>query len=326
MKKNLYLFLAFCVGFGFFQTQASAQQDAQFSQYMFNTLYFNPATAGRNSDFIEMGAVYRSQWAGYTATFDQGGAPATQVVSISAPLNRINSGIGLHLAVDRLGPLSSTEVMLSYAYHVALKNEGKLSIGLRAGVYNQAIDFSLYRPNEAGDPNIPQGGKENQFKPDLSAGIFYENPKFFAGAGITHLLPTQFNYGTQINISSLTTHANLMVGGKFDLTESLFFSPSAMLQTDFNTFSYQGNALFTLQDRYHLGLGARASNAFDDAILMVGANLLEKKDLRIMYSFDLVVSGQPAKQPTSHEVTIGFRLPAPSPAILPTQRTTRFRF
>jgi hypothetical protein len=45
----------FCATFFLTATSLLAQQDAQFSQYMFNSLYFNPATAGSNADYTTMG-------------------------------------------------------------------------------------------------------------------------------------------------------------------------------------------------------------------------------------------------------------------------------
>ena len=308
-------------------TTLLAQQDAQFSQYMFNTLYFNPATAGSNADYTTMGIFHRSQWVNYSPTFDEGGAPNSQVGFVSVPLNRINSGVGLHIANDRIGPLSSTEVQISYAYHFNLKNKDRISLGLRGGMYNQRIDFSRYNPNEENDPHIPDIGIENQFQPDLALGLYYQSVKgYYVGLSTNHLLQSKFDYSTGINITSLKPHVYLMGGSSFDISPSFMLQPSAILKITSGALSYEGSVLLNYDETYFGGISARASNRLDAGILILGVNMLENKDLRITYSLDLVTSGRDAKQPTSHEISIGYRLPSPKPKVLPTIRTPRFRF
>ena len=320
------LFLGVLFFLSFTAIKLFAQQDAQFSQYMFNSLYFNPATAGSNADYTTMGIFHRSQWVNYSPTFDEGGAPSSQVGFVSMPLNRINSGVGLHFANDRIGPLSSTEVQISYAYHFNLKNKDRISIGLRGGIYNQRIDFR-YRPNDENDPRIPDTGIENQFKPDLAVGLYYQSTKgYYVGISTNHLLQSKFDYSTGVNITSLKPHVYLMGGSSFDISPTLMLQPSAILKATSGALSYEGSILLNYDNTYFGGISARASNALDAGILILGVNMLENKDLRITYSLDLVTSGRDAKQPTSHEISIGYRLPSPKPKILPTIRTPRFRF
>jgi len=122
------------------------QQDAQFSQYMFNTLFYNPAYAGVEG-VTKVQFIARTQWAGYSSTFDgSGGNPNTQMISLTSPVLKIRSGFGLYILNDKLGPLNNIEAQASYAYHLAIK-DAKLSIGIKAGIYSQIIDRELYRPN-----------------------------------------------------------------------------------------------------------------------------------------------------------------------------------
>jgi type IX secretion system PorP/SprF family membrane protein len=326
LYTSFFTFLFFCTTF-FISSKLFAQQDAQFSQYMFNSLYFNPATAGSNADYTTMGIFHRSQWVNYSPTFDAGGAPSSQVGFVSMPLNRINSGVGFHLANDRIGPLSSTEIQVSYAYHFNLKNKDRISLGLRGGMYNQRIDFSQYRPNQEGDPRIPSTGIENQFQPDLAVGLYYQSVKgYYVGVSTNHLLQSTFDYSTGVDITSLKPHVYLMGGSSFDVSPMLMLQPSAILKLTSGALSYEASILLNYDETYFGGFSARASNAFDAGIFIMGVNMLENKDLRITYSLDLVASGREAKQPTSHEISIGYRLPSPKPKVLPTIRTPRFRF
>ena len=97
------------------------QQDPQFSQYMFNTLFYNPAFAGVEG-ITQFTAIHRTQWTGYTSTFDGGrGNPSTQMISLNTPILKFNSGFGMHVVNDNLGPLNNLEAQMSYAYHLGLK-------------------------------------------------------------------------------------------------------------------------------------------------------------------------------------------------------------
>ena len=322
MKKITFFILTLLATSTFLQ----AQQDAQFSQYMFNQLFLNPAVAGLDQQNIEMGLIHRSQWAGYSATFDDGSSPSTQVLRLSSPIRIAKSGIGFHLVRDQLGPLTNLELMLSYAYHYKLKNGNTLSMGIRGGIYNQTIDFSKYRPNDENDPLIPSANKENQIKPDFNLGLYYSSEKYFVGASLNHLLKTEFNYGTGININSLDKNLTLLGGANFEVSPTFDVSPSAILKTDFNTASYEISTILTYDGKYFLGGSLRASNALDAGIMILGLNTLEDKNLRITYSIDFVMSGVSAKSPTSHEISIGYKLFSPAPSASPIIRTPRFRF
>lgn len=316
----------FVVGLVLLPKVSQAQQDAQFSQYMFQSLYYSPAMAGINDEYIELGVAHRTQWLGYAPTFDDGGAPTTQLFTFSMPIYQINSGVGLHMVRDQIGPVTSLEVGANYSYHHKLKNGARLSAGVRASFFNQSIDFSVYRPVDANDELIPQTGRENQFLPDFAAGIAYSTDRLLLGLSLNHLTEPRLDYGTQININSLDRHMTFLVGYRTDISDDLSLRPSGVIKSDLNTLSYEGSLMLSYQDRYFGGVSARASNALDAGIFLLGANALEDRSLRITYSFDYVTSGQTAKQPTSHEISLGYRLPAPKPSQRPVLRTPRYRF
>ncbi len=313
-----------------FSLSVFGQQDAQFSQYMFRGLYFNPAVAGLDTDNFVLGVSHRSQWLGYDPTFDDGGAPSSQVFELSAPIGSANSGLGLILALDRTGPLQSSQIKLSYAYHLDIGNYGhRLSFGVRGGLYNQVIDASQYRPRDGGDPvlqPIIEQGKVNQWQPDLGAGVYFSHPKYYVGLGFDHLLGTTFDYGIDINVSSLEPHSYLMAGGNLEAGTAWAFAPTALVKTDFNTFSFDTNLMITYMSTYFVGGGARVSSETDAAVAMIGMHILESKNLTMSYSIDLVTSGSEVKAPTSHEISLGYRIPVPAAVTPPIIRTPRFRF
>lgn len=310
--------------------EGRAQQDAQYSQFMLRGLYFNPAVAGIDRDNLVFGLAHRSQWLGYDPTFDDGGAPTSQVFEVATPLRRLKSGIGLLLALDQTGPLSSTQLKLSYAYHADIgKNGHRLSVGVRAGLYNQRIDFSQYRPRDEDDPILEpllNQGEQNQWQPDLGVGVHFSHPRYFVGLSIDHLLGTTFDYGTEFNLTSLEPHAYLTGGANFDLGAAWAIAPSAIVKTDFNTLSYDTNLLITYLDTYFAGGGVRASSELDAGIVMLGMHLLQSRNFTVAYSIDLVNSGTEVKAPTSHEISLGYRIPLPTAVSNPIIRTPRFRY
>lgn len=99
---------------------ANAQQDPQFTQYMFNTIYYNPGFAGVEG-VTKFTALYRNQWLGYSPTNYGGGAPNTQLLTFSTPIYKVNGGAGAYITHDNLGPLDNYEVQASFAYHLGIR-------------------------------------------------------------------------------------------------------------------------------------------------------------------------------------------------------------
>ena len=90
-KLTFLFFLLFLV------SSVYAQQEAQYSQYMYNTISVNPAYAG-SRDVLSVLALNRSQWVGFD------GAPSTSTFSINTPIPETNLGLGISAISDRIGP------------------------------------------------------------------------------------------------------------------------------------------------------------------------------------------------------------------------------
>src|SRR6187551_1129648 len=190
MVKKLFitgsLFLALAI-------KTVAQQDPQFTQYMFNTLYYNPAFAGTEG-VTKITAMHRSQWLGYQPSFGGGGAPTTQIISMTAPIFKINSGFGAYIVNDKLGPQNNLEAQASYAYHLGIK-ESKLSLGVRVGMYSQTLNFDMYKATDPNDQLLKAGGKQSQVRPDVAVGAFFRKEKYYAGVSFAHLIKSEFDFG-----------------------------------------------------------------------------------------------------------------------------------
>jgi len=314
MRRGLLSILLLIAGY-----VAFGQQDPQFSQYMLTEIYYNPAYAGIPGS-AEFAALHRTQWLGYESTFDGAGNPQTQLISANVPLFKINSGTAFYAINDRLGALNNLEIQASYAYHLAFKNS-KLSIGVRAGVVSQSIDFDQYRWVDPDDP-LRQSGKETQIRPDLSAGIYYRAQKYYLSLSASHLLHSEFNFGNDSLANALITHLYFMAGYDYEINYDFILRPSVLIKSDLTTYSFDVSLLAYFREKLWFGFSFRQSDAM---IAMIGYSFLKDNSLRLGYSFDYIINAQEAKNPTSHELLLSYTLPVLSGGEKRIIRTPRFR-
>lgn len=314
-KSFLAVFIIFWI-----VSDLRGQQDPQFTQYMFNTLYYNPAYAGVDG-VTKLTALHRSQWLGYQPSFGGGGAPTTQIISINAPIFKLNSGFGAYVVNDKLGPQNNLEAQASYAYHLGIK-DGKLSVGVRLGMYSQTLNYDMYRFIDPNDPLLAgKEGKVSQIRPDLGAGIFYRKEKYYGGIGFAHLIKSEFDFGvTQRN--ALQNHVYLTGGYFYEVNFDLKFQFVTLVKTDLTKTTFDIGGLAYLKDTMWGGISFRQSEA---AIIMLGYSLLKDKSLKLGYGLDYVIKDQKAKQPTSHEFMLSYELPVNPGSGKKVVRTPRYR-
>lgn len=297
---------------------ASAQQDTQFSQYMFTPLYVNPATAG-TFGVARFNLIHRSQWQGYTATFDDGGAPTSQVFSFNMPLYGISSGLGLYILNDKIGPLTNRELQANYAYHLKLSPDATLSLGVKGGLHNKTLDASRLRPRDAADPLIPTGSV-NDSQIDLGIGAYYYTSSYYIGLSANHLNAAKYDFNQPRATNPLKTHVYLTGGLSYYLTDDIEVSPSVFLKSDLTQTSLDGNVRLTYADKHWVGGGFRPG---EGAIAMLGTSF---GSMRVGAAFDFVLFGATAKSNNSLEVFLSYDLPVPKPTKRTPIRTPRYRF
>lgn len=320
MRNKLPLILAILV----FATlhQVLGQQNALFSQYMFNNLYYNPAYAGVEG-VTTLTAFQRSQWAGYQPTSgDPGGGINTQVISLNAPILRLRSGFGLHVVNDKLGALTNLDMQASFAYHLGIGNS-KLSLGVRAGIYSQTVNFDQYRWVEPNDP-LRLSNRVSQLRPDFSAGVFYRARQYYLGIGFQHLTDVKFDaFGDYDELNNpLVNHIIVTGGYDYDMTYKVRLTPTFLVQTDLNTYSFDVGVMATYNETLWGGLSYRQQEAL---VGMIGYSFFKEKSLKLGYAFDYVVGAQLAKAAASHEVMVTYSLPISSVNEKKIIRTPRFR-
>lgn len=335
---GIFLLVTFKVVFG--------QQDPQFNHYLFNSLFYNPGYTAMEG-VARATLIHRSQWLGYSPTneADKGGEPHTQTLGITYPLkingsSIYNSGVGLSIVNDQLGPQRNFGMTGSFAYNIKLSTGGTLGAGLGVGFWSQRIDWSLFRPAEDGDALIDAGGNstKSQFKPDVSLGLWYKTKKYEGGVSLRHLLPGSFDYGVDGNIDSkLVPH--MYISGRYNIYTGtdLMISPNAQIYTDFSEVTWNLGALVSYRDmKYWGGLNLRQATSKTDGddgfsigqydlIILLGVSLLKEKELRVGYSLGIVTSGGSAKAATSHELMLSYVLPVGKDDKKPPLRTPRYR-
>ena len=248
---------------------ASAQQDPIYTKYVFNSLLYNPAVAGSN-DHLTVSALHRAQW------FNGGdGTPQTSIVSAHTPLLNNNTGIGLSLFNDRLGPTYQTGGQLSYAYRILFDKEAvrSLGIGLSASFYNWRSDWSELTARNWADPVFVDVNKQPNFwLYNFGFGLYFKSPSFFAGASVPRILETGLGdkgiVGNDNPAARQFRMAILTAGMTFKVAYNLEFKPYFVVRNV--------GALSNFKDSSGKSLGAPttldidASFLYDDK-LQVGA-------------------------------------------------------
>lgn len=294
------------IGIIAFSLTGKAQNDAFFSHYMFNGSYYNPAALGVepvSSVTFQM----RSQWVGYTSSFDgSGGAPNSQLLSVAVPVkSNVLSGVGLHVLNDNLGPVNNLQVQVPVSYQLTLAS-GTLDIGITPGLFSQTQNFNELRFVDPTDP-LNVGSKESQFRPNLAAGLFYNSyKKFFVGVSAINILEPSFDFGLDSLQNELAQSINTMAGFDFQVNPSITIRPSTLVRYDLNTFTFD---VSVLADYKNLAWGGISYRRDEAVIFMIGYSFLSNNELKVGYALDYVIDEQDAKQPTSHEFVIKYNLP-----------------
>lgn len=305
---------------------ALAQQDPQFSQFMFNQSYWSPALTAADG-YTSFTAFSRTQWLGYETSFDQqGGAPSTQFLNFSMPLTllKLPVGIGGNVIYDKTGPQSSTHLQGSISYALEFPR-GDLRFGLQPSVSNQVLDFEALDYLDPSDQRNT-GQRESQITADLAVGAAFTTENYLISLGVSHLLRPSYNYGLEdINGSSQPSAVlfSLYADYQYDITYQLVLSPSVLVQTDLNGLSYNAAAVLTYSERIWGGLSYRNS---ESVVFLMGYSVLQNRSLKLGYSFDYVIDEREAKSATSHEFFLKFILPSISTGEKKIIRTPRFRF
>lgn len=290
-KRWMGMVLAMCLGTGLL-----AQQDPQFTQYMFNLLALNPAYAG-SADRVSLKALTRHQWVGFE------GAPTTQTLTIHSPVWQESIGVGGTIMRDSHGPITQYTFMADVAYRIFMGNS-KLAFGLKGGLNLLQGNYADLNPLQAGD-QVFQANVNTKLDPQFGFGMMWYSDRHFLGISTPKLLRTEFFETDSLAFVSdvgQRPHYFLTGGYVFDLGVYHKFKPTFLVKAVQGApISFDLSANFLFFEKFWLGAMYRHNDA-------VGAlaQYHITNDLSVGYAYDYPLSPLRNYSGGSHEIMIGF--------------------
>jgi type IX secretion system PorP/SprF family membrane protein len=234
-------------------TNVTAQQDPQYTQYMYNMNVVNPAYAG-SKESLSVGALYRGQWSGIE------GAPQTFTFNAHTPLGD-GFGVGLSAISDQIGPVDETNLYADISYTIDVGQNSKLAFGIKTGATLQNSNFTdLYLQDEM-DPAFQEDLSE--IYPNLGAGVLYYTDKFYLGLSVPNFLSSTHLEVDGREFGSEKQHYFVTAGYVFDINDHIKFKPSTLVKSELGSaVSFDVNANFLFHDKLEVGVSYR----YEDAI------------------------------------------------------------
>ena len=276
------------------------QQDAQYTQYMYNTISVNPAYAG-SRQAMSIFALHRTQWVGIE------GAPVTNSFSINTPISESKVGLGLSFVNDQIGPSDENNIAIDFSYTIPASEKYKMSFGIKASANLLNVDFTKL-DQYPGDPIFEQN-IDNKFSPNIGVGFYLHSDKGYLGLSAPNLIETEHFDGSAT--SSSTSHIAterinyyLIAGYVFDMSPSLKFKPS--LQTKYvqgAPLQVDLSANFMIEEKFVAGLAYRWSAAMS---AMVGFQVSDS--FFVGYAYDFDTTDLADYNSGSHEIFLRYEL------------------
>ncbi len=269
-----------------------SQQDPQYTQYMYNLPIINPAYVGA-TEHINLGLLYRNQWTKVD------GAPQTSTFYGNFKVSE-KIGTGLSVIADQLGPVKETNAYADIGYTVDLKENHKLTFGLKVGATFHDIGLNNLTVFDPNDPFF--NDNVNSTTPNIGAGVFYFTETYYAGISVPNFLSSVHLNANGNQLGSETQHYFITGGYVFDLAENIKLKPSFLVKSAFDaplSFDLNTNVLFF--EKLELGLSYRNDDSFSGLV-----NFGITPNLNIGYAYDAIRSNIRLVAPSSHEVLIRY--------------------
>lgn len=277
-----------------------AQQEAQFTQYMYNTIVVNPAYAG-NKEGMSIFLLSRSQWVGLD------GAPITSNLSIHSPINN-SLGIGVSIYNDKIGPADESNIAVDFSYTISVSENYDLAFGLKASGNLLNIDFNQLNKYDENDYSFDTN-IVNKFSPNVGVGFYLYSDKTYFGISAPHLMETTHfdeyaNIGADSHVANERIHYYFIAGHVFDLSPDLKLKPAILTKVvEGSPFQLDVSANFLFSEKFTLGLAYRISGTFS---AMVG---LQASDSWFFgYSYDLETTRLANYNSGTHEIFLRYDL------------------
>jgi type IX secretion system PorP/SprF family membrane protein len=274
---------------------ALAQDDPQYSQNMYNRLPFNAGYAGSTGGLCAT-AIYRAQWVGFD------GAPKTGGFSIDGLAPSIHGGLGLVVDNDVIAAFKTTSFKASYAYRMRLFTNGRLALGLSAGLVNKRVDASVFNSTVKDDPNIPNTSSSSVV--DFGFGAYFNTNDFYFGVGADHLNQGKLDYTTNNSSTvsfTLQRTIYVMAGYNYPLSRVFTLKPSIFIKTYSASTQLDVNATLLYNNIIWAGVSYRLQDAVS---VMAGVSVTN--ELKLGYAYDITTSSIKGYSSGSHEIMLRY--------------------
>lgn len=281
---SLYLF--------FISNKSIAQQQPQYSQYMFNRFAINPASAG-NADDVQAISLVRRQWSGASGT------PCIQSLAIHSPFFHKSMGVGVQLYHETLAFQKNRGILIGYAYKIRVAR-GILSGGIGAGIKTYSLDASGMHPKDPDDEYLPYGN--SGLVPDLNTGVYFQNKKLYAGVSVSPVIATRVHYNEQ-GVLQRSIHAYFLAGYVYSFSDRMRLLPSVLIKYT-NGAPVQAGSTFLLEYNKAVWLGLSASTAaigFQTGLSLHELSPVLSSKIKIGYAYEANIFGLAPYKSGTHE-------------------------
>ena len=287
-KQIVILVLLMLMGYA-----VQAQQDPQYTQYMYNQAVLNPAYAG-SKESLSLVALYRNQWTGFD------GAPKTITFSGHSPVGE-RVGLGLSLISDQHGPIKENNIYADFSYTIPLGNDLKLAFGAKGGV--TIHDRNLQSDVVTVDPGDPLFSENiSSATPNVGLGGFLYSDKYYLGLSMPNILNSVHLDKDGAQYGSEVQHYFITGGYVFQISPNTKLKPSFMVKSSFEApTSFDLNTNFLFYDRFELGASYRYQESFSGLV-----GFAFTPNFRLGYAYDHIINDISEASRSSHEVFLQF--------------------
>jgi type IX secretion system PorP/SprF family membrane protein len=286
--RKLVLVLLFC------SVASFAQQDAQFTQYMYNTININPAYAGSRGA-VSIFGLYRTQWVGLD------GAPETSSFSVNTPVGS-NVGLGISLVNDKIGPTNENNLSADFSYSIPTSATAKLSFGIKGSANLFKLDPTKLSAEDQGDEQFQD--LENKFSPNIGAGIYWHTDKAYVGLSVPNFIQTNRYNDNDVAIYKERINYYFIAGYVFNLDryEMIKFKPALLTKmVEGSPLQVDASANFMFNDKFVLGVAYRWSASVS---ALAGFQITDS--LYLGYAYDHETTKLANYNSGSHEIFLRF--------------------
>ena len=274
----------------------SAQQEPQYTQYMYNIGSFNPAYSA-SVENIEITPLYRAQW------LDIEGAPRTLRLGTNVPFANGKNGMSVNIIYDEIGPASQTFLDVGYAFQINVSETTRLSFGVEAGGSFLNLDFTKGNFQNPGEPLLGQL-QTNNFYPTVGAGLFLYDESWYLGMSVPNFLSGELYNEEVTALIQEQFQYNFIGGFVFDVSDNLLLKPAFLMNFSEGVpanVNLSANAL--VNQRFTLGVSYRFDNAVSG---LAGFQISD--GVFAGYSYDHVINNLSTFANGSHELIFKFYL------------------